>query len=386
MKLLLRYPLVSASLLALLVTVGLLMVSLLSRDNGRTASIEPVSVPLQYFNFMMGGGQVQQQTLEINRYTNGRAILSNHKGLGDAAKYRYLQFDLSTQMLTENLPLFFWRSANSRQLYTMALEENRLDHLDLRKHKQWRGRIAEYGFMFEGDGDQIWQLSDVELLPDTLEESLTSILSDWLEVEVWAQHSVNFVNGGASHARWSLTILVAGWVFLSLLFYWLLAGIKGQSMQGKRVGVILLMGWMLLDMHWLYGLVQQAQITRTVYAGKSLDEQYLSSMDADYYSYFQRLIEQVLPGSPQFIYVLDNNTDYYRAKVPWLLAPHNIFSQDKYPRPEYAVKGGYVLILEQIPDLRYDLITRSLRWGQYGSLPAEPVDNDPLGVLYRIKG
>jgi len=172
---------------------------------------------------------------------------------------------------------------------------------------------------------------------------------------------------------------------LGLLLYWLLVSIHGKRMQGKQVGAILLLGWMLLDVRWLYSLVQQAQITSTVYAGKSLDEQYRSSMDADYYSYFQRLIKQILPGSPQFIYVLDSSNDYYRAKVPWLLAPHNTFNLDQYPRPEYAVKGGYVLILEQIPDLWYDRLTHSLRWGPQASLPVDLVDRDPLGELYRIR-
>ena len=190
----------------------------------------------------------------------------------------------------------------------------------------------------------------------------SSILSDWLEIEIWSQHSAHFINGGAANSRWSLGILVAGWVFLSLLLYVVMAGMAEQPLDGKRMAVILLLGWMLLDVRWLYNLLQQAQVTREVYAGKTLDQQYRAGIDADYYSYFQRLVTQVLPKEPQILYVLDNKTDYYRAKVPWLLAPHNVFNLDSYPRPEYALKGGYVLVLEKIPGLRLDPFSGALRW------------------------
>ncbi len=379
-----RYPMASAILLALLLVAGLSLVMLRSALQEPVASTDPMQVSLEYFHFMQGHGQLQQGVLEINQRTNDRTIISNRRSPVDAGKYRYLQFDLSPIKLNEGLPLFFWRSADSGQLHTTPLEENILDHLDLGRHQQWRGRISEFGFMFQGNDDQVWHLLDVAFYPDNQAQSLTSILSDWLELEVWSQHSVNYINGGAANSRWSLGILVASWVALSLLLYWLLARMAGQSLDGKRVAAILLMGWMLLDVRWLYNLLQQAQVTREVYAGKTLDEQYRAGMDADYYAYFQRLMTRVLPEDPQFLYVLDNNTDYYRAKLPWLLAPHNVFNRDQYPRPEYAAKSGYVLVLEAIPGLRFDRSGRVLRWGQNSQLPVEPVDQDPLGVLYRI--
>uniref|UniRef100_UPI003AF861A0 hypothetical protein n=1 Tax=Thiolapillus sp. TaxID=2017437 RepID=UPI003AF861A0 len=93
----------------------------------------------------------------------------------------------------------------------------------------------------------------------------------------------------------------------------------------------------------------------------------------------------VLPETPQFIYVLDNRTTYFRAKTPWFLAPHNVFNVDSYPRHEYAKKGGFILILHPVPGLKYDPGTRSLRWGKKENLPVSPVYLDPLGALYQIR-
>jgi hypothetical protein len=266
----------------------------------------------------------------------------------------------------------------------MPLEENILDHLELERSRHWHGDITEFGFMFQSNDEQPWYLRRVAFLPDAPENSLLSIFSDWLEFEPWAQHSAHFINGGAGKSRWSLGVLVAGWIFLSLLIYWLLAGMAGHRPDGKRVAAILLLGWILMDARWLYNLLQQAQVTKQVYAGKSLDQQYRAGVDADYFAYFQRLVNEVLPGEPQILYVLDNNTDYYRAKVPWLLAPHNVFNQNRYPRPAYAAKGGYVLVLEEIPGLQFDRFGGALRWGRDNQLPVQRVDQDPLGVLYRI--
>jgi len=83
--------------------------------------------------------------------------------------------------------------------------------------------------------------------------------------------------------------------------------------------------------------------------------------------------------------VLDEKTDYFRAKTPWWLAPHNVFNQGGYPRPEYKKKGGYILILRPIPGLNFDQRTQTLRWGRDGTLPVTPVYLDPLGVLYKIR-
>ena len=333
---------------------------------------------------MTGQGILHPKMLEINRYVDGRAVISSLHGMNKVGQYRYLSFDLSPASLNEDLPLFFWRAEGSGQLHTMLLEENVLDLLDLKRSRHWRGDISEFGFIFQSSDEQRWYLRRAAFLPDTPGNSLRSIISDWLEFEPWAQHSAHFIRGGASKSRWSLGILVAGWVFLSLLLYLVMMRIVGQPPDSKRIAAILLLGWMLLDARWLYNLLQQAQVSREVYAGKTLDQKYRAGIDAAYYNYFQRLITRVLPEEPQILYVLDKNTDYYRAKVPWLLAPHNVFNLDSYPRPEYALKGGYVLVLDKIPGLQLDPYSGALRWGPNNLLPVEPVDQDPLGMLYRI--
>ncbi len=380
-----RLPMLSSMALAALTLVSIVTAFLYMQMPPEAAIGKSIPVAIESFRFMKGGGRKKHGLLTVDQYTRGKAVISNLQGLKNSDRFRYLKFQLTPEKLIDDLPLFFWRSASIGQLHTLALEENLLDHLDLKRHPQWGGDISEYGFIFTEYGAQRWRLQELEFSPETLKQTWLSIFSDWLEFEVWSQHSVNFIYGGAANGRLSAVVVVGIWVLLSLLLYSLLMRRKKQAVSARKIAAVLLFGWMLLDARWLFNLYQQMQLTHNVYAGKSLAEQYESGLDADYYRYFQHLKNEVLPANPQFIYVLDKKTDYYRAKIPWWLAPHNVFNRDSYPRPEYREKGGYILILLPVPGLRFDQRTGALRWGENGSLPVVPVYLDPLGALYKIR-
>ncbi len=385
MKWLLRLPMFSALLLAALLLGGTITAFLNLQAPAKAITGKPTPVAIESFRFMMGGGRQEHGTLIVDQYTDGKAVISNLQGLENSGRFRYLQFQLLPAKLIDDLPLFFWRSAKTGQLHTMALEENILDHLDLKRHKQWSGPVSEYGFIFSEKNGQHWTLREFSFSPDTLEQRYLSIFSDWLEFEVWSQHSINFIYGGATNGRLSIVVVVGAWVLLGLLIYSLLMRRKRQPVNAGKIAAALLFGWMLLDARWLFNLFQQTQLTRNIYAEKALAERYEAGLDADYYQYFQRLKNEVLPAEPQFIYVLDKNRNYFWAKTPWWLAPHNVFNQDSYPRQKYSEKGGYVLILHPIPGLRFDQHTQTLRWDNGGSLPVTPVYLDPLGALYKIR-
>ena len=385
MKCLYRFPMASALLLALLVIICASLTVVYLREAPAAFSGQSLQIPLEAFSIVKGSGKRQPGMLTVNGYTGGKAIISNLQGLKSSAAYRYVRFRLTPDKLIDTVPLFFWRSAHTGKLHSMALEENLLDHIDMKRAEGWGGAISEYGFIFTESDGRSWHLQAFTFAPDTLTQALLNILSDWLEFEVWSQHSINFIYGGASDKQLSPVVLTGSWGLLTLLIYSLIMWRKKQPLSARKVAAVLLSGWMLLDARWLLNLYQQMQLTRDTYAGKSLSEQYQAGLDAEYYRFFERMKKEVLPETPQFIYVLDNRTTYFRAKTPWFLAPHNVFNVDSYPRPEYAKKGGFILILHPVPGLKYDPGTRSLRWGKKENLPVSPVYLDPLGALYQIR-
>ncbi|WP_457666888.1 hypothetical protein [Thiolapillus sp.] len=384
MKGLQRFPMAFSLLLSLLLIICISLTVVYIREAPKAFSGHSLEIPLDAFAIVKGSGKRQPTALIVNGYTGGKAIISNFQGLKNSGQYRYIRFQLTPGKLIDELPLFFWRSSDTGKLHSMALEENLLDHIDMKQAEGWGGAISEYGFIFSESKGRSWRMQAFSFTPDTLMQALLNTLSDWLEFEVWSQHSVNFIYGGAADTPLSMVVLVGAWVLLTLLLYSLIMRSNKQPLNRRKVAGLLLSGWMLLDARWILNLYQQVQLTRDTFAGKSPAEKYEAGLDARYYRFFQHIKEKVLPPTPQFVYILDNKADYYRAKAPWFLAPHNVFNVDSYPRPEYAKKGGFVLILHPVPGLKYDPHTHSLRWGKNGILPVSPAYLDPLGTLYKI--
>ena len=379
-----RFPMSCALFLALALVIGTLTTLAYLKKGSIIFADKVTSIPVQAFSIVKGQGKKQDDALIIHGYQGGRAVVSNFTRIKNVHHYRYVYFQLSPDKLIDEPPSFFWRSAETGKLYNITLEEELLDHLDMKDIPGWQGDISEYGFIFNESTARSWKLKYFAFTNDTLFQSILHTLSSWLEFEVWSQHSVNFIYGGAARKPVSLTLLVACTVLTTLLVYSLLLRLGKQPPDSSTIATLLLSGWLLLDGRWLFDLYRQVRLTHDSFAGKSLAEQYETGLDGRYYRFFEHLRKDVLPVRPQFIYVLDNTTDYYRAKTPWFLAPHNVFNLDSYPRAEYARKGGYVLILHPVTGLTYDPSSSALRWGAQDSLKVSPVYIDPLGALYKI--
>jgi len=380
-----RLAAIFSMLVAFVITAVITVIIL---DKPITAGLDSaISTPISIgdFQFMQGAGANTNDQLSINTYTNGKAIISNLKGITAAERYQYLSFDLSPSLLFEERPIFFWRAAHSGKLNSIALEETPIDHINLKDLDGWTGNLIEYGFIFTQQPDLVWTLKNLSFSSDSLEQSLLDKLSKWLELEPWSLHSVNFIYGGGTRGVIPPPIVVGIWTALSLLLYWLFSRRSQQSINKTVVITALLAGWILLDARWLFNLLQQVEITHNSYAQQDNTDNRQTGIDQDYFRFFQHLNKNVLPSSPQFIYVLDNNSNYFRAKTPWWLAPHNTLNIDTFPRPQYAKKGGYVLLLHPAAEIIYDGSTQSLRWGASDSLPVTPVYESSLGRLYKIR-
>ena len=145
MKWIFHAPAVASTLLAAFVVMALSAVTVGSGP--KPAAAKPKGIPLEQFHFQMGWGSRHPQVLEIDRYIDGRAVISSKQGLADIGQYRYLAFDLSPARLTEDLPLFFLRDQDSGKLRRITLEENELDYIDLSRSSYWKGERSEFGFM-----------------------------------------------------------------------------------------------------------------------------------------------------------------------------------------------------------------------------------------------
>lgn len=381
-----RFPALAACLIAFLV-VALLLVGYAVLESANYPGHAGRAHAMSDFRIVLGTGDIQRDRIVIDPPKGGRTILSVQRPIADAAEFGYLKFDLAPLSAGEGLPLFFWRRVGIKAIDSFPLEENPLDIIELKRLKNWKSAISEYGFIFDAGSGQSYELAHLSLQAVTAVNVLQSMLSDWLEFEIWQQHSVNYVKARVAASSLPLLWVVVLWSGLGIVFYLLLAKFGNKAIEPKQLLFILLAGWLVMDARWLYNLMRQGEITQHLYWGKTEQQKYMAGTDAAYYAYAERLKSHILPAEPAPVFIIHDKPAgnvYHRVKLQYLLAPHNIFNQDQAPREEYARVGGYILVLKPTPGVVYDQQRQMLQWGR-SSLPAELVDQDPIGYLFRLR-
>jgi hypothetical protein len=143
--------------------------------------------------------------------------------------------------------------------------------------------------------------------------------------------------------------------------------------------------WLMLYARWQLNFWTQLNDTRQLYSGKTQEEKHLTAEDAVIYRYAQHLKKDVLPQSPVRVIILRKAyRDYLRLKLQYYLLPHNSYNYDQFPQTAYLRDGDYILVLGQIPSLRYNPAHKRLEWSQNRHIPAKLLDEAPLGKLYQV--
>ena len=377
---------VATAMLLALFLVGILLTGYAVLDSGNAREQKTRAHSSSDLKFMVGGGEIKHNSILIDKYENDRVVLSIRQPIAEAELFRYLKFDLSPVEPGEGVSQFFWRRPGGNEIDTHLLEDNPLDIVDLQRLEGWEGAISEYGFIFQDASKRPLELSGISFEPATVKNNLLSLFSDWLQFEIWQQHSVNYLKPKLAGNHLPLVWIVALWAGLATIFYLTLSWLKKHPVEPLGIIVILLTGWILLDMRWIYNLARQANITQQNYWGKSEEQKYRAGLDGSYYAYAERLKKQVLPGEISNIFILNDDPagrSYRRGKLQYFLAPHKVFNHDRNPRMDYARAGGYLLLLIPASGITFDPDRQLLMWNG-SSLAADLVDRDPLGYLFRL--
>jgi hypothetical protein len=176
--------------------------------------------------------------------------------------------------------------------------------------------------------------------------------------------------------------VAAAWAGLAFLLYCLFA----RRLELAALGVIGMVPWIAVDMLWQAGLDKQLDQTREAFAGKNAQEKHLADLDAPIYRYAMRLKEDLLPQEPARIFIVQNSAEhhYLRLKAQYYLLPHNAYNFGDGPPGRFFRAGDYVLVLTNVGDPTYRARSGKLLWRSGKWVPAELLDRDPLGELYRV--
>lgn len=255
----------------------------------------------------------------------------------------------------------------------------------------WQGVIAGIGLIVRTLPDGPLTVRELVLrpaLPDAV-GLLQRLWRQWTAFEGWRGYSEHLIVGGAGELA-GPTPVVALWLLLSALVYGLLGGLRRHRRRLAPFVVLLLAGWLVLDLRWQWDLGRQLERSIAELAGKSRVEQ-LRTYD-NVMSDFIEEVRQALPAEPVRIFLLGGDRESYEyARVPYRLIPHNVYGFRARPPPRralarFARPGDYLLVLLPVDDIRYRRIpgNEALLWDDE-VLPVKVLLAERQGLLFQVR-
>ncbi len=317
-----------------------------------------------------------------------RAILSSLQTI-NTEKYRYISLTVDPPHAARELTLF-WRSIeqpdefHSQPFPALGLPGNTLD---MKHFPGWQGDIAEIGLIMESRTTTFpATFSGMTLEPGgKAAPALQSLISQWTAFRNFDQTTINWLPASFSAKALSPVLIAAGWSALGLALL-LLARLFWRPPPFASFLLVILFGWMLLDLLWQRQLTTHLGLTQHLFQGKSIEARHLRDIDSEYYEHAMQIKREVLPIKPARIFILHDSVqhDYQRLKTQYYLLPHNIYNFGLFPPVNGIVPGDFLLVLGDIPGLNIDAAGDTFTWGNGSTLPVQQKHSHPLGKLYQV--
>lgn len=252
----------------------------------------------------------------------------------------------------------------------------------------WRGEIRRFSLLVKGPGTGPVIIREIAFEPATPGNRIAAAWTEWTALESWSQRSINFA--AAPHGSGILHLLpaIAFVVVLAAVLCLCLRRSFGNAWPWRAIAVIFFAGWFAADVLWQRQLLYRLDETRQRYAGIGWAERQTAGLDGGLFR-FIRQVKARLPDKPSVIYLITDDADdsdrYLRYRAQYHLRPHNVDSGSVAPPVLHNTRPGeYILVVGDVPRLRYTRVARTLVWRGWYRIPAEPRFTSPHGALYAI--
>lgn len=274
--------------------------------------------------------------------------------------------------------------------YNLSARERERGQADLTDKRGWEGRIGRIGLMLRGPLPEPVLISSVALesARGACVAAWEGWIGAWMHREPWSQRSINFYIGyerGSTHLTPVLSIAL--WVLLAGGFYWLLCRRCGHVARLTGVSVLVLTGWLAVDLRWQAQLWERLGDSQQRYAGLTQHERRLAAPDAKLTKLVDRLRAH-LPDQPARVLILsDDPSGFIAGRMRYHLAPHRVYvGLSQLPAATQVAPGDYLFVIRSLRSVRLARGNRLLT-DNGRSLAVEPVTSiRGLGALYRVRG
>jgi len=367
---------------ALVVIIGLLAylsISLPDKD------VEPLDYPATELNFAFGSGHPDQDHMLVDGFANGYALLSSGPVNIQASAYPVLKYEWVPPRAHQEAAFFWRQKGQPDNVIRTDITTSGTHLIDLSTETDWQGEIIEFGFLIAGAQGDAVAIGPATLRADSLPSRLRLMWQAWTTFEERSQQSINFLQGGDYRQVVPLPLLVIAWLLTGVLIMrvWPKKEKLATHSQSKLVFfcLLLLAGWMLLDIRWTANSYKQASLSMQTQWQADDEQRLLNGLDGEIYQYVQRLKKDVLGDTPARILIIgdENAIDYYLLRAKYHLLPHSVdvvggFNKHLSPESiDYVIFFGPAEGIEKAPG-------RSRFWHPF----LVEIDKGPWGVVFRV--
>ena len=375
------HMLLLAAVIAGLVVAGS-TVRFLSRDL-QSPTGETLHFAISEFKFAFGSGVPISDRMLVDKFVNGYALLSSGQVSIQASEARVLNYTWQPPDMNQEAAFFWRRSDDAQNVLRTDITVTGTQKIDLFNEPEWQGEITEFGFLLAGTNGETGALADFQLIPDSLATRLTLSWHAWTVFEPWSQQSINFLHGGDHRKLVALPLLIANWLAITVILFWLLGRSRNaiSSKQFFTGGFILfLVAWVTLDIRWSINNFRQIQHSFKTHWQLNDEQRSLSALDGDIYRYIQTLKRNVIDGEQNRILIVgdESSVDYYLLRAKYHLLPHSVNVAGGFARnlgPEFI---DYVIYFGQHAN-----ITKTTGWTSSWAEALTIVDDGEWGVVYK---
>ncbi len=374
--------LIAALLAAILVMAG----TVIFLSNGvpdQTSS--SIQYPTTSFNFAIGSGQITEDNILVDVFTNGYALLSTGPINILANSQRVLNYTWLPSTLPREASFFWRRSDTPQSVFKTEITLSGTQLIDLATETEWQGEITELGFLFAGVNGEVVELGHASLMPDTLASRLQLTWRAWTVFEPWSQQSINFLHGGDYRQIIALPQLFLIWsistIFLLLLFSWIDNKTNPRQLL-ISTGLIFLVAWVLLDTRWSANNLRQIQRSFQTHWASDETQRFKFELDSEIHQYTQRLKSKFLGEKPARILIVsdENVVDYNLLRAKYHLLPHSVAVSHRLAKPLTPRSLDFVISYGQSTN-----ITKLDGWSPSWRNSLIEIDRSRWGVVYRIR-
>jgi hypothetical protein len=342
------------------------------------------------FTAVMGRGHDIDGRLAIEGFDPAQGALQVRAvDAVDAAAFPVLRYRFDDFPRTLELVLVF-RERGARDVHALTLPVSRSGRgaFDLSLVPEWRGRIVELGFAQYPVAQSVspaaafepFALVEARLESRSWSGALAIRAADWFGARHWQLLSLSALGpDGATPAGRSLVLMialgVAGMIALAAwLFRWPLQRLA------QLAAVLVLLGWLALDLRWLVELRARIAGTSEVYAGMEPEQRQRIVPDQALFDAAQELRQRLAEEAPGARVLVDAGSDYERARLIYHLLP-----LDAAPLflPDGVDAAGAIVVLHAAPHYRFDAAASALHIGDRQVAAVELAGGGALRV-YRL--